>query len=116
MRTVQRLLQNAAHLGWRGRRQAPKSTPRHIVSRKKWARNILAQGKDSLKETVWSDEKRFNLDGPDGFDYYWVDLRAERGIRSRHQNGGGRVMIWGCFSFRGRLKVTICERNLNISE
>ena len=50
------------------------------------------------------------------FYYYWAHLRAERGIMSLQQNGGGGVMIWGCFSYRGRLKVIVCECNLNATE
>ena len=35
------------------------------------------------------------VDGPDGFDYYWHDLRKEKLIFSKRQQGGGGVMIWG---------------------
>ena len=48
---------------------------------------------------VFSDEKRFNLDGPDGFSTYWHDLRKEEVVLSRRQNGGGGIMVWGAFSF-----------------
>ena len=53
-------------------------------------------------QTVFSDEKKFNLDGLDGFQYYWSDLRKDEQIFSRRQNGGGSVMVWSAFCERGK--------------
>ena len=48
-------------------------------------------------QTIWnqewrniirSDERKWNLDGPDRFFYYWYDLRKEKKIHSRRQIGG----------------------------
>ena len=47
----------------------------------------------------FSDEKKFNLDGPDGFRYYWHDLRKEP--KSKRVQGGGNVMAWDAFSSLG---------------
>ena len=57
------------------------------------------------RNVLWSDEKKFNLDGPDGFRYYWHDLRKNERILSKRQMGGGSVMIWACFSsdFKGEI-------------
>ncbi len=43
VRIMKRLLQNAAHLGWRQSKRAPKLAPNHIVARKKWSSDVLAQ-------------------------------------------------------------------------
>lgn len=45
------------------------------------------------QNTVFSDEKRFNLDGPDGMAYYWHDKRLDPRYFSRRQHGGGGFMI-----------------------
>ncbi|CAF4547056.1 unnamed protein product [Rotaria socialis] len=37
---------------------------------------------------------KFNLDYPDGFSYYWHDLRKEEEIFSTRSQGGGIAVIW----------------------
>ena len=113
VRSVQRLLNNAAHLGWRKMQAAPKLTPRHRAARVAWARTWLASSSYTRRHTVYSDEKRLCLDGPDGFKYYWADLRREEDPISRRQNDGGGIMIWGCISRSGRLRISFVGGNLN---
>ena len=48
---------------------------------------------------MFSDEKKFNLDGPDGFAYYWHDLRREQLIFSKRQQGGRSLIVWGAMSY-----------------
>ena len=48
-----------------------------------------------------SDEKKLNLDGPDGFKFYWHDLWEEPKIFSKRQFGDGSVMIWAGVSSNG---------------
>lgn len=50
---------------------------------------------------VWSHlvrREKFNVDGPDGFAYYWPDLRKEKRIFSKRQNGVDSFMVWGAFA------------------
>jgi hypothetical protein len=62
---------------------------------------------------VWSDEKKFNLDGPDGVKYYWHDLRNEPLRFSRRGHGGGSVMVWAAFSSTGRVKLAFVPKRMN---
>jgi hypothetical protein len=56
---------------------------------------------DKWKAVIFSDEKKFNLDGPDGFSYYFHDLRKSEVPLSRRVQGGGSVMVWGGFGWNG---------------
>ena len=51
---------------------------------------------------IFSDEKKFNLDGPNESQYYWHDLRMEDQIFSKRLFGGWPLMIWGAFSINGK--------------
>jgi hypothetical protein len=62
---------------------------------------------------VFSDEKRFNLDGPDGFQYYWHDLRKEPQYFSKQRFGGGGVMVWAGFGCKGKTNIAFIDGNMN---
>ena len=48
----------------------------HIEARKVLVKNHHIWD-SKWKSGVFTDEKKFNLDGPDGLRYYWHDLRKE---------------------------------------
>ena len=50
-------------------------------------------------KVIFSDEKKWNLDGPDDFPCYWHDLRKESLYYCKQRAGGGSVMIWACFGW-----------------
>ena len=62
---------------------------------------------------VWSDEKKFNLDGPDGVKYYWHDLRKDPLYFSRRGHGGGSVMVWAAFTSTGRVRLAFVPKRMN---
>ncbi len=75
-------------------------TFRHYEERRKWSRDQV-QRAGTYKNVIFSDEKKFNLDGPDGFAYYQHDLRKEESYFSKRQNGGGGMIIWGSVPYHG---------------
>ena len=58
-------------------------------------------------------QKKFNLDGPDGYSYYFHDIRKEEVILSRRNFGGGSVMVWGAFSSRGKSNLSITKSKID---
>ena len=65
------------------------------------------------QKIIFSDEKRWNLDGPDGRQYYWHDLRKEPLVLSKPTFGGGSVMVWGAFAWGGKYPLKFITGNVN---
>jgi transposase len=51
---------------------------------------------------IFSDEKKWNFDGPDGLRYEYVDKRKPEELNMRRHTGGGSVMVWGAFCKSGK--------------
>ena len=68
---------------------------------------------ESVFQVVFSDEKKFNLDGPDGVKYYWHDLRKDPLYFSRRGHGGGSVMVWAAFTSTRKVKLVFVPKRMN---
>ncbi|OXA53531.1 Transposable element Tc3 transposase [Folsomia candida] len=79
-------------------------TQRHKDARLEFARTHMSWEKEWQK-VVFTDEKKFNLDGPDGYSYYWHHLKKQQEIFSKRQAGGGSVMLWGGFGYNGKTEL-----------
>lgn len=105
-RTVQRELQRCEHLAYVKANKAPFMTQRHKEQRVQWVERHLNQQTD-WSRVIFSDEKKFNLDGPDGCRYYWHDLRKDKKVTWSRHSGGGSVMVWGAMSSKGKTRLAI---------
>ena len=109
--TIGRILQTCDHIRKLKMKRKPRLTNEHKITKVKWARQAITERRDWF-EVIFPDEKRFNLDGPDGYRYYWRDLRKEPRYFSKRVQGGGGVIVWGCFSSLG-LHIAFVEGKLN---
>lgn len=103
-RRVQQVLKANPNVHWRKRLSKPKLTEKHRKERLLFARKYMSWT-DKWHNVLFSDEKKFNLDGPDGFQYYWHDLRNKEEVCMSRSFGGGTVMVWGGFGYNGQLPI-----------
>lgn len=107
VRRVQQVLHETPYLRYRKMKVAPALTERHKRDRISWATEHVTWRPCDWENVIFSDEKKFNLDGPDGFAYYWHDARRNERIFSRQQGGGQSLMIWAAFSQKGKTEIGI---------
>lgn len=86
----------------------PRLKAEHIARRLQFAKEHMTWNVE-WRSVVFSDEKKFNLDGPDGLHYYWHDLRKEERLLSRRVHGGASVMVWASFCFSGKSEIVFRE-------
>ena len=90
----------------------PSLTVKHREERLKWAKDC-SHWCTLLRRIVFSDEKKLNLDGLDGFAHYWHDLRKEPQYFSKRQQGGGSVTIWAAIAYTNASNIAVINCNLN---
>uniref|UniRef100_H3GV20 Tc1-like transposase DDE domain-containing protein n=1 Tax=Phytophthora ramorum TaxID=164328 RepID=H3GV20_PHYRM len=72
-----------------------------------WARIFNTDAAGSWDSIIFSDEKKWNLDGPDGFQTYWWDIHRPLRQTKRRQAGSGSVVVWAGFSAAGKTKLAV---------
>ena len=91
-------------------------TARHRIARLNWARQHSRWVRRQWRRIVFTDESKFNLDGPDGRIRVWR-RRGERldpaNVMEFDRYGGGGVMIWGGISYAGKTDLITTHGNLN---
>lgn len=114
-RTVRRVLERCPHLKYRRKRRVQAMTVAHRQARFDWSVHHLAWTEE-WKRVIFSDEKKWNLEGPDGLAYYWHDTRQEELTFSKSQMGGGSLMVWGAFCWDGTAELVFIDDRLDADD
>ena len=80
------------NLQYKRMKASPVLTKRHQENRLKWC-NERIYWDDEWSQIVWSDEKKWNLDGPGGFKFYWHGSRMKELTFLKRRSGGGSLMV-----------------------
>lgn len=104
--TVLRVINNSSHLKRMKLKKKPPLDERRKMLRLDFSRLHMSWKKEWY-HVVFSDEKKFNFDGPDGFNFYFHDLRKEKRFLKRHHSREGGVMIWGAVSYYGTVELEV---------
>jgi len=107
-RRVRQILHDHPKFVFKKRLSGPVLTDSHKKARLKYAQKMLVEHRD-WSCVIFSDEKKFNLDGPDGWQSYWHHLDHEEQWFSKRQSGGGGIMVWGAFSIVGKSDLCVLE-------
>ena len=70
-------LESSPKLKFLTRKHAPVLTERHETARVKWCAERCRLSDEDWTRTILWDEKKFDLDGLDGFQGYWHDLKKK---------------------------------------
>ncbi|DBA02083.1 TPA: hypothetical protein N0F65_011150 [Lagenidium giganteum] len=110
--TVCRALGSTNNAKYVKHKQAPRLTDAHKSKRVAFADQKVSD-EFCWRGVLFSDEKKFNLDGPDGCQYYWHDTRLPPEIYSKRIAGGGSDMVWAAMGFDGTSELKILEGRQN---
>ena len=98
------------------KQKKPYLKPEHQQHRLEFAKKYKNWTYEDWSKIIWSDESKFQVFGSDGKQYYWK--RTGESLKSHHikptvKFGGGKVMVWGCFTFRGVGNFCKIDGNMN---
>lgn len=109
---VQHILRTDENIKWKKPICKPMLKQHHKENRLKFARKYM-KWTDEWKKVIFSDEKKFYLDGPDSYSCYWHDLRSNDIRMSKRNFGGGSVMVWGAFYMLGKTRICFVPTKMN---
>lgn len=100
-----------SYLNYKSFKKQPPLTKNHKIERVKFAEKIIRQGISYSQRIVFSDEKRFCLDGPDGCLFYWHDSRVKEKFVQRKKFPQS-ICVWAAIFKDGRKAICFTQENI----
>ena len=99
------------HSGLYGRvaRWKPLLSKRHMIAHLQFAKRHLKDCQTMRNKIIWSDENKIKLFGLNAKCHIW----RKPGTIPIVKHGGGRVMLWGCFTAAGTGRLVRIEGKIN---
>lgn len=88
VRRIRQVLSDDPHLLYKRVAKQIKLTQKHKERRLQFAKTHLNRNGVDWDKVIITDEKKFNLRGPDGWDYRWVDTRRMEEPPEKKNNMG----------------------------
>jgi len=111
--TVWRALQTIPQIVQDKLQKQPALKQEHKDRRLAFARAQMAK---DWTRVIFSDEKKWNLDGPDGYTHYWRDLRKDPIYFGTRNFGGGSVMCWAAFCADGQVDLQFVSKRMRAQD
>lgn len=114
-RTILNVIHESDFMKWEKKDKKPNLSLEHKLARQEFAKTHMTWDNKWLS-VIFSGEKKFNSDGPDGSNFYWHDLRKEKEIFAKRNFGGGSLMVWGAFCYNGVLPLVKISTRMNSAD
>lgn len=111
-RRVRQILHESDNFIWKKSKGKPALKQRHKNARLEFALSHLSWT-DQWRKVIFSDEKKFTLDGPDGYQRYWHDKRNNETVSLHRNFKGGNLMVWAGFCYKSKTPICFITNKMN---
>ncbi|KAG2455540.1 TCB1 transposase, partial [Polypterus senegalus] len=97
----------------------PLLSARHMTARMEFAKRHLKNPEMVRNKILWSDETKIELFGLNSKRYVWKQPGTAYHLSNTVptvKHGGGRIMLWGCFSAAGTGRLVAIEGKMNAAK
>lgn len=101
--TIRRTLKQAGFYSAHKRQALPLTSARK-KKRYEFAQKYRSWTVEDWKRVNFSDETKVNRFGSDGAVWTWIapdGIERDHNLQHLYKHGGGSLMVWGCFSYKG---------------